>query len=196
MGHGGAADGPPVGRDAPAVSRVAVALHLEATGHGVRAGPHRTGRSPDPKCERDARPGSRAHTPPEALTAGQCAQAPPQASDPCRLEGGPSPHLKHGETEAPRCRETCSLRVPRAEAGRRGWHHCQWEALSINPTPAWVPLAPILPRSPSWPASQGSLPIAPPSLVLSSSLSLSPLKGQMLAMKVPRVLCVPMPSSP
>lgn len=29
MGHGGAADGPPVGRDAPAVSRVAVALDLE-----------------------------------------------------------------------------------------------------------------------------------------------------------------------
>lgn len=29
MGHGGAADGPPVGRDAPAVSRVAVTLDLE-----------------------------------------------------------------------------------------------------------------------------------------------------------------------
>lgn len=29
MGHGGAADGPPIGCDAPAVSRVAVTLDLE-----------------------------------------------------------------------------------------------------------------------------------------------------------------------
>lgn len=36
MGHGGAADGPPVGRDAPAVSRVAVALHLGDDRAGVR----------------------------------------------------------------------------------------------------------------------------------------------------------------
>lgn len=40
MGHGGAADGPPVGRDAPAVSRVAVTLDLrESTGQVSPPGP-------------------------------------------------------------------------------------------------------------------------------------------------------------
>ena len=50
VGHGRATDGPPVGRDAPAVSRVAVTLHLRDGGTGsarcrARGGPARRPRA-------------------------------------------------------------------------------------------------------------------------------------------------------
>lgn len=50
VGHGRAADGPPVGRDAPAVSGVAVTLHLRDGGTGGGGGQHRQDTRFAPRC--------------------------------------------------------------------------------------------------------------------------------------------------
>lgn len=168
MGHGGAADGPPVGRDAPAVSRVAVTLDLEGQDTAVRAGPRRTGRLSDPSARGMPDRIPRTHAT-RGAHPGLCAPD-PTASDPCHLEGKPSPHLTHGETEALGCRETCSL--PGAQGRGR-------EEAGIAVSGGLLPSTPPPPMSlwrPSCPVSlQARQPGAPPqSSGLSNSLSPSP----------------------
>lgn len=135
VGHGRAADGPPVGRDAPAVSGVAVTLHLRDGGTGgVVVSTGRTRASPLAASAHSAndrvapRPGIRERA--SSTVALVCSAWAAQPSRTPAIGAAATPHVTARQLGPRASRDTLSVSpLDRGRGEERGWH----------PSPPWSP---------------------------------------------------------